>query len=126
MGVRVADLSELKKFAGVCTKPDLGGNWGSLQAYLSAARKATSEPAPFVRVVDIVWLNKTFLQDTYFPGRRLVATYTGPRRSTGGFASQAYVILDANLFNKLGAYHKQPIEVEYVASDSHDVLVVLP
>jgi len=126
MGIRVADVAELKKFAVACAKPDLGGTWANLQAYLAAARKASSEPAPFVRVVDIVWLNNAFLPNTYFPGRRLVATYTGPRRGTGGFASQAYTILDANLFSKLGAHHKKQIEVEYVASDSNDVLVVLP
>jgi hypothetical protein len=127
MGIRVADLPELKKFAGTCTKADLAGNWPNMKAYLSAAASASVEPVPYIRLVDVVWLNTSLMaSQRYFPGRRLVATYTGPKRTTGGFASQAYCIVDPELFAQLGKYHRTKIKVEYVASASHDVLVVMP
>ncbi len=127
MGIRVANANELRRFASVCTEPDLAGRWRSLQDYLNAARTATSEPTPYTRPVHIVWLNTVGYGSTrYFPGRTLVVTYTGRRRSGGGYTAQGYTIVDAQGYPLLGPHHRAPIQVEYLASAGQDVLVVLP
>lgn len=127
MGIRVRNVAELRRLAAACTQPDLTGRWGSLGDYLAAANAATAEPAPYARLVQVVWLNTlgyNVLRN--FSGRTFVVTYTGPMRTAGGFASQGYCIVDPNGYPVLGPLHRQPIRVEYIADSAQDVLVVLP
>lgn len=128
MAVRVEDVKELAKFAGACTQPDLAGKYPNLQAYLKAAAKATGPPpAPYTRLVHVVWLNsKGYKSPQFFPGRMLVVTYTGPLKNNGGYASQGYCITDPVGFTALRKHHRKPISVEYIVNPSGDVLVVLP
>jgi hypothetical protein len=128
MGIRVADVDELQRFAPACSQPDLGGAWASLGDYLNAAAAAQgTPPQPYSRIVDVVWLNTIGYGSTQlFPGRTLVVTYTGNERQTGGFASQCYCIVDPAGYPTLSGYHRDSIEVSYVAGIGRDVLVVLP
>lgn len=127
MGIRAKDVRELARLAPACTGPDLGGNWQSLTQFLNAAARARSLRAPYVRPVQVVWLNPLgYGSPRVFHGRTFVVTYTGPQRATGGYASQAYSIVDANGFPNLGAHHRTPIKVEYIAGTGLDTLVVLP
>ena len=127
MGIRVANATELRQFAALCTEPDLAGNWVSLMEYLDAARTAAVEPPPYTRPVHVVWLNTLGYGSTrYFPGRTLVVTYTGRRRTRGGYAAQGYCIIDPQGYPLLGPHHKDPIQVECIGYPGQDVLVVLP
>lgn len=127
MGIRVRNFTELRRLATACTQPDLAGRWTSLTDYLEAARSATSEPAPYVRLVQVIWLNPLgYGTARHFPGRTFVVTYTGTMRANGGFASQGYCIVDPQGYPLLGAFHRNPIQVEYIADPSQDLIVVLP
>ncbi len=128
MGIRVADVSEVARFASVCTEPDIAGNYANLQEYLDNADIATgTPPMPYRRTVNVVWLNTAgYNQHRYFPGRILEVTYNGRERSTGGYATQAYVIVDPVGYAVLAPHHKSPIQAQYVAHPSHDVVVVMP
>jgi hypothetical protein len=126
MAIRVEDTVELQQFASACDQPDSLGTWKDLQDYLQAANSAAgTPPAPYVRIVDVVWLsNVGYATPQYFPGKTLVVTYTGNQRSTGGFASQCYCIVDPQGFPALGQHHKTPIQVEYVTHPTRDAIVV--
>jgi len=128
MGVRVEDVNELTKFATACSQPDIAGHYPNLRSYLTAASRARGgPPPPYSRIVDVVWLNPVgYRSPQFFPGRTLVATYTGPQRGTGGFASQCYCIIDPIGFTALRRHHRRAIVVEYIAHPSRDALVVLP
>ena len=127
MGIRVENTKRLAAFAPHCNQPDLAGNWANLTDYLSAAAGARSTPQPYARLVDVVWLNPLgYGTPRYFPGRTLVATYTGPRRPRGGYACQCYCIVDPQGYPALAAHHRTIIQVEYIAHPFHDALVVLP
>lgn len=128
MAVRVEDVGELARFAAACSQPDIAGRYVNLRAYLTAAGRASgAPPQPYSRVVDIVWLKALgYRSPQFFPGRTLVATYTGPERNAGGYASQCYCIVDPDGFRALRRHHRTVVSVEYVASPGRDVLVVLP
>ena len=127
MGIRVNNVTELRRLATACKQPDLAGRWANLTHYLRAAQNATSEPQPYTRLIHVVWLN-TLGYGTIrnFPGRTFVVTYTGPMRVSGGFASQGYCIVDAQGYSLLGAHHRRPIKVEYISDPAQDLVVVLP
>jgi len=128
MGIRLADVDELDEFAGVCTEPDIAGTYTNLQAYLdSAAAAHGAAPPHYSRPVDVVWLNPIgYGGRRFFPGRRLLATYTGPERQSGGFGSQCYCIVDPNGYAALAPHHQKVISGEYIANAVTDVLVLLP
>lgn len=127
MGIRVRDVRELARLATVCTQPDLGGNWRDLNHFLTTAAGARRSNAPYSRLIQVVWLNAAgYASPRVLSGRTFVVTYTGPRRTTGGYASQGYSIVDANGFPNLGRHHKARIDVEYIPGSSLDTLVVLP
>lgn len=128
MGIRVEDVDELAALAGVCTEPDTAQTYANLQDYLDAAAKAHGSPPPhYARHVDVVWLNPIgYGGRRFFPGRRLLATYTGPERQSGGFGSQCYCIVDANGYAALVSHHQMVIEGEYIANAQGDVIVLLP
>ena len=127
MGIRVKDVRELGRLARVCTGPDLGGNWRDLAHFLSAAATARSTNPPYSRLVQVVWLKALgYSSPRVFSGRTFVVTYTGPQRTSGGYASQGYVIVDANGFPNLGRHHRTAISVEYIPGSGLDTLVVLP
>lgn len=127
MGIRVADVDELASFATACNQPDLAGLYHNLDDYLAAAAAASgSTPSPYSRLVDVVWLASIgYGAPRAFFGRTLVATYTGPERVTGGFASQCYCIVDAQGYPALAPHHQAIIQVQYVAGPGRDVLVVV-
>ena len=126
MGIRVDGVVELNRFASSCTMPDLSGNYQSLQEYLDIAESAQSQPHPYSRYVDVVWLSHIgYGEPKYFPHRIMVVTYSGYMRQAGGYASQAYCIVDPNGYQALAPHHQQPISVEYVAYVTQDALVVL-
>jgi hypothetical protein len=131
MGVRVQGVRELAKFAAACTEPDISGRYVDMQfsrcyTRLPAATHG-SPPSPYARIVDVIWLNPIgYGSHRLFPGRTLVATYIGPLRTSGGFASQCYCIVDANGYPALAKHHRAAIRVEYVADPARDVLVVMP
>ena len=128
MGLRVADVTELTAFAAACNQPDLAGVYQDLSAYLNAANAARGvTPISYSRRIDVVWLNTIgYGTPQLFPGRTLVATYTGNERQAGGFASQCYCIVDPAGYPALAQHHQTPIRVDYITNPSHDVLVVLP
>jgi hypothetical protein len=127
MGIRVRNVTELKRLTSACTEPDLSGRWTNLADYLQAARNATSEPPPFVRLVQVIWLSpQGYGAARNFTGRTFVVTYTGPMRAAGGFASQGYCTVDPQGYPLLRNLHRRPIRVEYIADPAQDVLVVLP
>lgn len=127
MGIRIRNVAELARFARVCSQPDLAGAWPDLGTYLSAVARATTEPPPYSRLVQVIWLNtRGYGTARNFPGRTLVVTYSGLRRKNGGFASQGYCIVDAQGYPILGPHHQQPIQVEYIADRAQDILIVLP
>ena len=126
MGIRVDGVTELERFAGSCTMPDLSDNYQSLQEYLDIAELASTPPPAYSRYVDVVWLSHIgYGRSMYIPHRTLVVTYTGNRRQTGGYASQAYCIVDPNGYPELASHHQRPILVEYVAHATRDALVVM-
>ena len=126
MGIRVDGVTELKRFAGSCTMPDLADNYRCLQDYLDIAKSAETPPPSYSRYVDVVWLSHIgYGRSIYFPHRTLVVTYSGNRRLTSGYASQAYCIVDPHGYPALASYHQRPIPVEYVAHATRDALVVL-
>lgn len=127
MGIRVKNVFELSRLASACVQPDITGHWASLTDYLSAARRATSEPRPYVRLVQVVWLNTLgYRTQRYFSGRTFVVTYTGPMRTAGGFASQGYCIVDPQGYPQLGRLHRRPVRAEYIADPAQDIIVILP
>ena len=128
MGIRVEDVKELAALAGVCTEPDTAGTYASLQDYLDAAAVAHgATPQHYSRHVDVVWLNPiAYGGRRLFPGRRLLATYTGNERQSGGFASQCYCVVDEDGYAALAPHHKTVIEGEYIAHAQGDVIVLLP
>ena len=128
MGIRVADVAALADLPTACSGPDLAGNWSSLTDYLDAANIATgAPPVHFSRLVDVIWLSSIgYGSPRHFPGRTFVVTYTGLERSSGGFASQGYCVIDAQGFPSLSTHDKAPLSVEYVPGIGRDVMVVLP
>lgn len=127
MGIRVATTTELKRLAPRVTGPDLVGRYSCLSDYLKQAETSSSVPHPYTRIVSVIWLNSLgYATPIIFPGRTFVVTYTGNQRLSGGYASQGYVIVDANGFANLGAHHRKGIEVEYVSSHGMDSIVVMP
>jgi len=127
MGIRVKDTRELNKLKSKVTGVDLSGLYNNLNDYLTRASTANLTPAPYSRLVNVVWLNaKGYANPLVFPARTFVVTYTGNVRQSGGFASQGYVIVDPTGFANLGLHHRDPIEVEYITSAGVDTLVVMP
>ncbi len=127
MGIRVEDAAEVARLVAACNEPDMAGNWAGLHDYVQAAGVATgSPPEPYSRLVDVVWLNPVgYPAPRYFPGKTLVATYTGRERRTGGFAVQCYCIVDPQGYPALAPHDKKPLTAEYISHPSHDVVVVL-
>jgi len=127
MSIRVKDTLELNKLKSKVTGVDLSGMYTNLNDYLRRAATANLPPAPYSRLVNVVWLNaKGYPKPLVFPARTFVVTYTGNVRQAGGFASQGYVIVDPTGFANLGRHHRDAIEVEYITSAGVDTLVVLP
>jgi len=127
MGIRVRNVAELERLAASCIQPDLGGRWTNLADYLQSSNEALTEPEPYVRTVQVVWLNPLgYGSSQVFPGRTFVVTYTGPRRVGGGYASQGYCIVDPQGYPILSPHHQTLIRVEYIAHPSQDIIVVLP
>ena len=126
MGIRVARVEALPQFATSCTMPDLSGEYRCLQDYLVRAESAQTPPPPYSRYVDVVWLSHIgYGVSKYFPHRTMVVTYSGNMRQAGGYASQAYCIVDPNGYPELASHHQRLISVEYVAHATRDTLVVL-
>ena len=125
MALRVSDVDELVRLATVCTGADAAGNWPSLDAYLTHAGAAEIEPAPYVRNVDLLWLNPAIaLPNPYCQNRRFRVTYTGRVRQAGGFASQGYCIVDPAWNRVLQPHHQDAITVEWYPGDDRDLIVV--
>lgn len=127
MAIRVADTAELDKLRAHCTGHCMSGVWGSLSAYLVAAAKAKKPPDHFTRQVDVLWLKKGLglLPWSICHNRTFRVLNTGNVKAKGGFASQAYVILDPAWNALLQPHHKKPIQVRYLPGPWTDLLVVL-
>ena len=127
MAIRVKGVHELAQFARSCTQPDIAGKYKCLDEYLEVAARTSTRPLPYTRIVEVVWLNRIgYGEHRFFQGRTLVVTYSGNRRQKGGFASQAYCIVDPNGYPELRSHHRSTILVEYVSHAGRDALVVLP
>ena len=126
MAIRAADTQSLDELGGICSEADVAGNWSNLQHYLDSASTAADRPIPFVRLVDIVWLNKRpFGKPKFFEARRFRVTYTGNARAGGGYASQGYCILPPECAAQLLPLHQHAVDVEYIPGIERDCLVVL-
>lgn len=128
MAIRVEDVDELRRLADVCTGPDAAYNWDSLGAYLDFAAGATSEPIPYVRHVDVLWRldPEIVVSAPYSQSRRFRVTYTGRVRTSGGFASQGYCVLDPSWNVALQPHHHRPVRVEWHPGSGRDLVVVVP
>jgi hypothetical protein len=127
MAIRVEDVDELERLAQVCTGPDAAGNWPSLREYLDFAAHATSEPVPFVRNVDVLWLNQQIaLPSGYSQSRRFRVTYSGRVRASGGFACQGYCVVEPAWNAWLQPHHQHPIAVDWHSGIDRDLILVLP
>lgn len=127
MGIRVRDVDVLVQLPDACRGSDIAGNWNSLEEYLNEAATALQPPIPYVRLVDIVWLNtKPFGEARLAQDRRFRVTYTGNVRTSGGFASQGYSIVEPEGAAQLLPLHQTSIQVEYLAGAGRDAIVVLP
>lgn len=127
MAIRVEDLAELQRLASVCTGDDAAGNWSSLSDYLNHAAIAATEPVPYVRDVDVLWLGPPLgLPGNYCQDRRFRVTYAGRVRAGGGFASQGYCVLDPAWNVGLQPHHQVPITVEWHGGADRDLLVIGP
>jgi hypothetical protein len=126
MGIRIEDTAELNRFALTCIFPDIAGTWSNLQDYMNAASIAAgAAPMPYSRFVDVVWLNPIgYGALRYFPGRTLVATYTGNQRVGGGFAVQCYCIVDPTGYPALAPHHRTPLQMHYLTHRDRDAIVV--
>lgn len=128
MGIKVWNMASLRAFARICTGPSVGGGWANLQHYMTAAAAAGgAPPAPYRRRLNVVWLHRTpWGVHRLFDNRILEVTYSGPPLQSGGFSSQAYVIVDPRGFPVMGPHHRRQISVEYIVGGTRDTLVVLP
>lgn len=127
MALRVADVDELARLATVCTGGDAAGNWASLDAYLQHAATAATEPVPYVRNVDVLWLNQAITPPgPYCQNRRFRVTYTGRARQAGGFASQGYCVVEPAWNSVLQPHHQDAISVDWYPGVDRDLIVVTP
>ena len=125
--IRVQNVTELAIFARACTGPDRRGRWPTLLDYLAALDVASSPPEPFERTVELVWLSRLgYTTVRRFPAVRLVVTYSGRVRQSGGFAAQAYCVFDPHGFPALGLECKRSISVDYFPRIRSDLLIVRP
>ena len=122
------DSPDLRQLVADCTQPDAGDTWTSLEAFIQAADSAAEEPPePFIRPVDVVWMNTTgYGTPRYFPERIFRATYSGRVRESGGYAVRGYCIVDPAGYPILSPHHRSPVTAEYIATSIRDVIVVLP
>lgn len=125
MAIRVSGVAELDRLSHVLTGPDLYLNWSSLKSYLVAAATAPARLTPFVRDVDVLWEAMSPGTPTpYCQERRFEVTYTGPVRSSGGFASQGYCYLVPEWAAALRVHHRQSIVVDVYPGGPRDLFVV--
>lgn len=127
MAIRAVDVDALAELSTGCSQPDMAENWDSLQHYLDNAATASVAPIPYVRPVDVLWerAGVGVPQWSLCQDRRLRVTYSGNVRASGGFASQAYVVLDPAWNLALRPFDKEPLQVRYFAGPRRDLLVVL-
>jgi len=127
MAIRVANTAELSKLTAHCLGHCMLNAWSSLKHYLVVAAKAKVRPDHFVRQVDVLWLKKGLGLPpwTMCHNRLLRVLNTGNARKSGGFASQAYVILDPSWNAVLRPHHKQAIRARYLPGPWNDLIVVL-
>lgn len=128
MAIRAASVDVVAQLAQACPDPDVHGHWASLQDYLNHAAQATQPPSPFVRNVDALWGPTQFGVPAWSicRNRRFRVTYSGNARAGGGFAVQAYVVVDPAWNDDLQPHHQTPIQVRYLPGPDRDLIVVLP
>lgn len=126
MGIRVANVQQLRALSAICNGRSRNGSWSNLQSYLVAAARAASPRDPYDRTVDVLWLRSGLgvPKGTLMQNRVLNVTYTGRVRASGGFASQAYVIVDPSWAATLAPHDKTPLDVDYYAGGRRDLVIV--
>lgn len=120
---RVAELDQL---AVEMVGSDLSGLYASLRDFLNAADAAVTPPESYFRHVDVLWQHPGVATPTALAtDRRFVASYNGPRRQRGGFATQGYLVLEPAWETALLPHLGMPLAVDYFAGGGHDLMVVV-
>jgi len=119
-------VAELVQLATEMTGPDISGFHASLAEFLHTADTAGSPPDTYFRNVDVLWRHSTIATPSALGcDRRFAASYNGPLRAKGGYATQGYLVLppawEAALLPHLGT----ALEVDYFAGTTHDLMVVV-
>ena len=127
MAIRISTVQEVVKLAVSCTRASAKGGWTSLSDYLQNSQAAVVQPNPYTRNIDVLWLRQGLGIPpwSHCQQRRFQVTYTGRQRTKGGFASQAYVVLDPAWDALIRPFNMQDIRVAYVSWAQRDLLVVL-
>lgn len=109
-----------------CTGPDQNLPPRTLSDYIAEADIATSRPESFFRDVDILWRHPTIaLPSSFATGRRRRVTYSGNVKSGGGIAFEGYCVVAPYWFTTLLPLAQTRIEVEFLAGQSHDLIIVV-
>ena len=128
IALRLASTEDIARLAQDCTGSSVStGPWSSLQAYLDEASKATTSPLPYYRPIDVVWWAGgpgRLPSGTIDRERRLVVTYTGNPRRSGGYASQAYVVLGPPWNAVLRAHMNASLRGIYITGAERDRLFI--
>jgi hypothetical protein len=126
IGLRASDNSEIQKLGQHLIGADAFNEWESLSGFLQCLSQAESPPERFVRIVDILIARN----DLGLPKwslcqkRKFSFTYSGLVRKGGGFAAQAYVILEPAWTSTLICNVGLEIEAEYILGDDRDLIIL--
>lgn len=126
IGLRIADNAEISKLANYLTGSEAFDEWSSLSEFLDHLSQAQIPPERFVRLVDVLvgrsdlTLPKWSLCQT----RKLSFTYSGLARKGGGYASQAYVILEPAWTQSLSSHVGVELQAQYVNGTDRDLIIL--
>lgn len=119
-----AEMAVVRALALACTGDDENIPGRTLAQYIADADVAVARPESFFRHVDIIWHGAALVVPRYVHDRRFRVTYSGNVRPGGGVSFEAYCIVDPAWFATLLPLHQTPIQVDYVAGMTRDLLVV--
>jgi len=126
IGLRVADIKEIERLGHHLTGAEAFNEWNSLSDFLDCLNQAQTPPERFVRLVDVLVgrSDLTLPKWSLCQIRKLSFTYTGPVRRAGGFAAQAYVILEPSWTASLIGHAGLELNAEYVIGSDRDLIVL--
>lgn len=126
ISLRVSDSKEIQKLGRHLTGSEAFNEWNSLSDFLHCLDRAQTPPERFVRLVDVLVgrSDLTLPRWSLCQNRKLSFTYTGPARRAGGFAAQAYVILEPSWTVPLIGHAGLELNAEYVIGVDRDLIVL--